>query len=93
LAANSDYVEALTGLAMACNHLKQHSEAIEAAGKAVRLNEKQTVAHFALGQGYAAMGDREGALKQVRVLEKLDGKMAEQLKGMISGSATTRKSG
>jgi len=92
LAAKSDYVEALTGLAMACNHLKQHSEAIEAAEKAVRLNEKQTVAHFALGQAYVGMGDRERAMKQVTVLEKLDGKMAEQLKGMISASATTRKS-
>ncbi len=93
LESKPDHLEALTGLAVACVNLKEYGEAIKAGEKAVRINDKQRVAYFALGRAYLGAGDRERAMKQLAALEKLDEKLASQLRGLMERGAETRPAG
>lgn len=70
-------------MGLAYQYLSRYQEAIEAYKKAINLKPKWIKAHYNLGINYLMIGNREAALDQYRILEKLDFISANQLLGLI----------
>ena len=65
-------VAAYEHLAAAYNGLGRHTEAVRAAGRAVRLQPQNAPAHFHLGVAYASLGIQAAALAEHDKLKELD---------------------
>jgi tetratricopeptide (TPR) repeat protein len=71
-----DFYEAYTGLGLACGMVSRNKEALLAFKEAVRLNPNLALAHWGLANTYLALGDRNAALAEHKILQKLDPAMA-----------------
>ena len=58
-------------------------KAIKSYNHAIRINPDYTKAHYGLGITYIILRDKSSALKQHKILKKLDTKMAKKLLGRI----------
>ena len=63
--------------------LGKYEEAIESYKQAIRIDPDDATAHYGLGVTYIILRDKSSALKQHKILKKLDTKMAKELLGMI----------
>ena len=61
---------------------QSHTE-IEELKQAIRINPDDALAHYNLGVCYIGIRDKSSALRQHKILKKLDTKMAKELLGMI----------
>ena len=60
-----------------------YKEAIESYKQALRIDPDHADAHFGLGVCYIGIRDKSSALRQHKILKKLDTKLAKRLLGMI----------
>ena len=60
-----------------------NEEAIEAFKKSVEIDPDNTEAHYSLGMFYNLSNDRSSAIKQYKILEKLDSEIANLLFNLI----------
>ena len=74
-----DYALAYDGLAWTYNKLNLFSDAIAAGQQAIRLNYQFPEAQYNLGMAYLGLGNRELAMKQYNILEKMNREKAEML--------------
>jgi tetratricopeptide (TPR) repeat protein len=78
---NPDVAEAHYALGLASYRLKRFADARDAFKKATILEPKMAKAHYGLGLTYIELGQPDASVVEVRVLERLDKKLAKQLEG------------
>jgi Tfp pilus assembly protein PilF len=66
----------LAGVYLTQGHLE---EVITNLKSAIKLGANYAEAHFGLGMAYSAIGDKQAALKEYRIIKKLDPRLAQQL--------------
>ena len=76
---NSGNAEAQYGLGLASFRIKRFANARDAFKKATTLAPDMAKAHFGLGLSYVELNQPDAQLVEVRILEKLDKKLAKQL--------------
>lgn len=74
-----DFVEAQASLGAALGLQGKYPGAVKAFKEAIRLDPDSAVSHYGLGLVYVAMKDTESALKEYKVLQALDTRMAADL--------------
>ena len=57
----------------------KYKEAFESYKQAIRINPDDAEAHFFLGVAYISLSDRDSALKQYAILNRLDTELANEL--------------
>ena len=67
----------------AYHRLNRDREAVEQYRQAVRLKPDYSLAHYNLGISYIKMGNRNGAMEEYRILQRLDQDQARKLYGQI----------
>jgi len=80
---NNKWPDALVLLGDNYRALKQFEYAAVPYGKAIGFDEKRADAYFGLGMTYVGLGNKIAARQQIRKLEPLDEKLADELKKMI----------
>jgi len=76
---NPESAEAQYGLGLASFRIKRFANARDAFKKAITLVPDMPKAHLGLGLSYLELGQPDAQLVEVRILEKLDKKLAKQL--------------
>ncbi|HEY6243848.1 MAG TPA: tetratricopeptide repeat protein [Pyrinomonadaceae bacterium] len=76
---NSENAEAQYGLGLASFRIKRFANARDAFKKATTLAPDMAKAHLGLGLSYLELNQPDAQLVEVRILEKLDKKLAKQL--------------
>jgi len=76
---NPDSAEAQYGLGLASFRIKRFANARDAFKKATTMVPDMAKAHLGLGLSYLELGQPDAQLVEVRILEKLDKKLAKQL--------------
>jgi len=76
---NPEVAEAQYGFGLASFRLKRFANARDAFKRATTLAPEMAKAHLGLGLSYLELGQPDAQLVQVRILEKLDKKLAKQL--------------
>ena len=76
---NPESAEAQYGLGLASFRIKRFANARDAFKKATTLVPDMAKAHLGLGLSYLELGQPDAQLVEVRILEKLDKKLAKQL--------------
>jgi Tfp pilus assembly protein PilF len=66
----------LAGVYLTQGHL---DEVITNLKSTIKLDPNFAEAHFGLGMAYSAIGDKQAALKEYRIIKKLDPRLAQQL--------------
>lgn len=67
----------------------RHGDAIVYSKRAVQMKPDDAQAHYILGSAYQSAGKKEEAVKEVEVLKKLDGKLADKLELSKPASGST----
>ena len=80
---DSRHAMAYTNMAYSYRKLGQHQEAIKLYEKALALAPNLPEAHEYIGEAFVAMGRIEDAERHLAILEKLDAKLAEELRADI----------
>ncbi|MFN2453711.1 MAG: tetratricopeptide repeat protein [Pyrinomonadaceae bacterium] len=76
-----DSYEPRYNLGAAYLELQQYSEAADAFKDAVRRNPKDAGSHYGLGRAHLALGERDAAAEQYRILSTLDKELAKKFLG------------
>jgi tetratricopeptide (TPR) repeat protein len=76
---NSENAEAQYGLGLASFRIKRFANARDAFKKATTLAPDMAKAHLGLGLSYLELNQPDAQLVEVRILEKLDKRLAKQL--------------
>jgi hypothetical protein len=76
---NPEVAEAQYGFGLASFRLKRYANARDAFKRATTLSPNMAKAHLGLGLSYLELGQPDSQLVEVRILEKLDKKLAKQL--------------
>jgi Flp pilus assembly protein TadD len=77
------YAEAYNELGYALHQLTRYAEAIQAYQSAIRNKSDYASAHYNLGMSFIAMRNRNGALEQYRILQRIDAARATKLFNQI----------
>jgi tetratricopeptide (TPR) repeat protein len=79
----SEYAEAHNELGYALQHLNRYPEAVQEFSTAITQRKDYALAHYNLGATYVAMGNRNGALQEYRILQRIDPPSATKLAGVM----------
>lgn len=82
--ANPDHAMAYTNMAYSYRKLGDYKRAVSLYEKALKLEPNLPEAHEYMGEALLALGKVEEAKKHLAILEKLDPKMAEELRTEIA---------
>ena len=74
-----EFPEAIFNLGVVYGELGNAKNEMQAYKKAIRVNPDFAPAHFAMGRAFLQQGDKAAALDQYKILQKLDGRLAEEL--------------
>lgn len=79
----STYPEAYNEMGYALHQLARYAEAIQQYQIAIKQKADYASAHYNLGMSYLAMNNRNGALEQYRILQRIDTGRATKLFNQI----------
>jgi tetratricopeptide (TPR) repeat protein len=82
--ANPNHAMAYNNMAYSYRKLGEYKRAISLYGKALAIVPNLPEAHEYIGEAFLAMGRIEEAKKHLAILEKLDPKLAEELRAEIA---------
>ena len=75
--------EIYCNLGLVYGNLNRWQDAADACRRAIQIQPGYVEAHYGLGLCYAALGEKDLAMEQYRILQKLDASWAEELFGRI----------
>ena len=79
----SDYAEAHNELGYALRQLNRYPEAVREFSTAISQRTDYALAHYNLGVTYVSMGNRNGALQEYRILQRIDPPSATKLASVM----------
>src|SRR6266849_953051 len=84
LKENPSHAMAYSNMGYSYRKLKQYDKALELYGKALRIDPNLAEAHEYMGEAYLELGNIAEAKQHLTILEKLNPKLAEELRAEIA---------